>query len=82
MEFSWCSGYHIRLTRGRSPVRSRAKTYHFLVDFFFDDNNETFLDPATNNVWALKVDEKVFESVVKLWHAFAKTKKGMRSVSL
>ena len=25
--FSWCSGYHIRLTRGRSPVRSRAKTY-------------------------------------------------------
>ena len=24
--FSWCSGYHIRLTRGRSPVRSRAKT--------------------------------------------------------
>ena len=25
-KFSWCSGYHIRLTRGRSPVRSRAKT--------------------------------------------------------
>ncbi len=25
--FPWCSGYHIRLTRGRSPVRSRAETY-------------------------------------------------------
>ena len=25
--FSWCSGYHICLTRRRSPVRSRAKTY-------------------------------------------------------
>ena len=24
--FPWCSGYHIRLTRGRSPVRSRAET--------------------------------------------------------
>ena len=21
----WCSGYHVRLTRGRSPVRSRAE---------------------------------------------------------
>ena len=27
--FSWCSGYHIRLTRGRSPVRSRAKAKYF-----------------------------------------------------
>ena len=25
--FPWCSGYHIRLTRGRSPVRSRAETH-------------------------------------------------------
>ena len=24
--FPWCSGYHIRLTRGRPPVRSRAET--------------------------------------------------------
>ena len=24
--FPWCSGYHIRLTRGRSPVRARAET--------------------------------------------------------
>ena len=24
IQFSWCSGYHIRLTRGRSPVQSRA----------------------------------------------------------
>ena len=21
----WCSGYHVRLTRGRSPVRARAE---------------------------------------------------------
>ena len=27
----WCSGYHIRLTRGRSPVRSRAET--IFLDF-------------------------------------------------
>lgn len=25
-KFPWCSGYHIRLTRGRSPVRARAET--------------------------------------------------------
>ena len=24
--FPWCSGYHIRLTHGRSPVQSRAGT--------------------------------------------------------
>ena len=30
-KFPWCSGYHIRLTRGRSPVRSRAETF-FLND--------------------------------------------------
>ena len=29
--FLWCSGYHVRLTRARSPVRSRAET----VFFFF-----------------------------------------------
>ena len=28
--FSWGSGYHISLTHRRSPVRSRAKTMHFL----------------------------------------------------
>ena len=28
--FSWCSGYHICLTRRRSPVRSWAKTGAFL----------------------------------------------------
>ncbi|KAK9887067.1 hypothetical protein WA026_020002, partial [Henosepilachna vigintioctopunctata] len=27
--FPWCSGYHIRLTRGRSPVRPRAETLVF-----------------------------------------------------
>ena len=34
--FPWCSGYHIRLTRGRSPVRSRAKTenyFGFLITY-------------------------------------------------
>ena len=33
MLFPWCSGYHIRLTRGRSPVRSRAETnvLHWLL---------------------------------------------------
>ena len=25
-QFPWCSGYHIRLTRERSPVRARAET--------------------------------------------------------
>ena len=24
--FPWCSGYHVRLTRGRSPVRARPET--------------------------------------------------------
>ena len=41
--FLWCSGYHVRLTRARSPVRSRAETvlfffsqlYSFLCLFFF-----------------------------------------------
>ena len=42
--FSWCSGYHIRLTRGRSPVRSRAKTdkhfsFLFFLELFFQCSN-------------------------------------------
>jgi hypothetical protein len=33
--FPWCSGYHIRLTRGRSPVRSRAETFlHLPLDLY------------------------------------------------
>ena len=35
--FPWCSGYHVRLTRARSPVRSRAETSLFFpsVRFFY-----------------------------------------------
>ena len=32
--FPWCSGYHVRLTRARSPVRSRAETSFFFFFFF------------------------------------------------
>ena len=37
-KFSWCSGYHIRLTRGRSPVQSRAKTKCFCT--YAEDEEE------------------------------------------
>ena len=35
--FLWCSGYHIRLTRGRSRVQSSAETIFsfYLAQFFF-----------------------------------------------
>lgn len=32
--FPWCSGYHVRLTRARSPARSGAKTEVFLKNLF------------------------------------------------
>ncbi len=32
--FPWCSGYHIRLTRGRSPVRTRAETLTTFLTYF------------------------------------------------
>ena len=36
--FLWCSGYHVCLTRTRSPVRSRAETRFF----FFPYSTEQF----------------------------------------
>ena len=34
-QFLWCSGYHIRLTRGRSQVRYLAETeYILLLEYF------------------------------------------------
>ena len=29
--FPWCSGYHVRFTRGRSPVHTWAETGHILL---------------------------------------------------
>ena len=55
--FPWCSGYHVCLTRRRSPVRSWAETNLFFSDFLFFD----ILDPA------LRVDSDVSLSGDLFW---------------
>ena len=39
-KFPWCSGYHVCLTRRRSPVRSRAETFLFIdrLQIFYSRN--------------------------------------------
>ena len=32
-KFLWCSGYHVRLTRGRSPVQPWVETSVFSVTY-------------------------------------------------
>ena len=71
--FSWCSGYHIRLTRGRSPVRSRAKTLPFCISEDYLRLSFTFrlefriyfvLTFALNKKWSiLKQDFSNFEKL-------------------
>ena len=50
----WCSGYHICLTRRRSPVRNRAAPCLFF--FFFKKNLVSFLVLATEPLMFSSVD--------------------------
>ena len=53
----WCSGYHICLTRRRSPVRNRAAP----EDFFFPSH-------PTNGIEKIEAKKKKKEEGGKKWN--------------
>ena len=61
-ELPWCSGYHIRLTRERSPVRSWAVIFWVSHSSSCVADSEQFWPPQI--VWTVQRFRKVKESCI------------------
>ena len=73
-KFPQCSGYHVRLTRERSPVRARAETCFYFSRIFQQTSNlsSVWYVLSSSYVWRALVCEKLL-CFIALYFVYAQS---------